>query len=84
MDKYSITDAGMETIATVKQLIDLFAARRVRAEDIGVDVERVNGWAKTGSIPAKYHWQVCRAARHRGIPITAEHLDMLHNEGARE
>lgn len=67
----------MEKVSTVKAFIDLFPTRRVLADDIGVEVDRVNGWAKTGSIPARFHWPVCRAANDRGIPVSAEDLDRM-------
>lgn len=68
----------MEQISTVKALIDLWPLRREAAQDFGVDTDRVNGWVKAGSIPARYHRRVCIAAERRGFPITADLIDRLH------
>lgn len=74
----------MEKIATIKQLIDLWPARKDLAKDVGVETDRVHGWAKAGSIPAKFHMLVCESANRRSYPVSAELLDRLHCEGSAE
>lgn len=78
MENFSIMQWLMEKISTIKQLIDLWGTRSQLAEDVGVNTERVNGWAREGSIPARYHRRVCLSGQARGFNISAELIDRLH------
>lgn len=73
----------MEKISTIKDLIDLWPTRADLADDVDASKDRVNGWAKAGSIPARYHHAVCESGVRRGFPITAELLDRLHHDAVR-
>ena len=74
----------MEHIPTIKQLIDLWPTRKVLAEDVGASKDRVDKWAQTGSIPAKFHARVIRAAGSRGFAVTADDLVRLHDQTSGE
>lgn len=74
----------MSKPVSIKDLIDLWPSRRELASDITalgseVDVERVHGWAKTNSIPAKYHRRLIQSAVARGIAVSADLLADLHD-----
>ena len=76
----------MEHISTIRDLIGLWPARRDLAEEIaesvGEDVgkltERINGWVRANSMPAKYHHAVIAAAQARDLAVTAELVVRLH------
>lgn len=74
----------MGHFTTVKSFIDAFPGRQALADDLSVlcgtpiTVDRIHKWALSGSIPAKYHLVVVRAAASRGVPVTAEQLDEMH------
>ena len=66
-------------IETVKDLIDLWPTRKVLAEDVATTKERVDKWAQTGSIPARFHAAVLRAATVRGFEVTADDIVRMHD-----
>lgn len=74
----------MDEISTVKQLIDRFPTRQALAAAVSrlggvpVSADRVHGWARFGSIPARFHRAVVLAAAEFGIGATADMLDALH------
>jgi len=70
----------MELPSTVKQLIDMWPTRKVLADEIGTSKERVDKWAQTGSIPARFHAAVLRAARQREFVVTADDIVRLHDQ----
>lgn len=70
----------MEQIPTVRHLIDLWPTRKVLAEDVAATKERVDKWAQTESIPAKFHARIIRSAATRGFPVTADDLVRLHDQ----
>ncbi len=70
----------MEQISTVKQLIDLWPARKVLAQEIGASKERVDKWAQSGSIPARFHAAILRAASARSFAVTADDIVRLHDQ----
>jgi hypothetical protein len=69
----------MEPITTIKQLIDLWPARRVLAEELATTKDRVDKWAQSGSIPARFHGPLLRAAARRGFSVTADDMVRLHD-----
>lgn len=70
----------MNSIATIKDLIDLWPARRDLAADIGVSLDRVHKWAQAQSIPARFHRRVLESAAVRGFSVTADDLVRLHDQ----
>ncbi|MEN9062868.1 hypothetical protein [Ponticoccus litoralis] len=75
----------MSNIETIRELLALWPSRRdIVAElamvhpGLNVTLHRVNKWAETGSIPAKYHLALIRSAKRRSLPVTAELLVKLH------
>lgn len=74
----------MEETSTVKGLIDRFPTRKALADAVSrlggvpVSTERVHGWAKAGSIPARFHRAFVLAAGEFGVAASAEMLDALH------
>lgn len=72
----------MEQISTVRQLVTLWPSRSAFAEDCGVPLERVHGWVRGSSIPARYHAAVLRGAVSRGFALTAEVLVAIHDKEA--
>lgn len=84
MEKYSITDQGMSKPSTIRSLIELWPSRREMAADVSVPfdevtAERVHGWVKSGSIPARYHRRIVLAAQKRGLAVDADLLADLHH-----
>ena len=68
-------------IAPIKTLIDSWPARRMLADEIGVNLESVHKWATAGRIPSKYQERVIRAAQKSGLHhITAEWMVRVHAE----
>lgn len=78
MEKTSIIDLGMDHFSSVCPLISQWPSRKGLAEDLGVTVDRVHKWAQANAIPAKYHYDLLRAANRRSIPLTAEVLTEMH------
>lgn len=75
------TGAGSEAVAlqSVQDIIGLWPRRQDLADELGVTLVRVHGWATTGSIPARYHRGLVLAARKRGWDVvTADLVDALH------
>jgi hypothetical protein len=76
---------GMDQIPTIRDLVNLWPTRADLAGEMTtlaasrpVSVHQVHKWAETGSIPAKYHFQLVAAARNRDFPVTADLLIRLH------
>ena len=69
----------MVEISSIRSVIDLWPARRALAEDVGVSESRVHNWAKSGTIPARYHARIVRAAMGRGLEVDAALLVRLHD-----
>lgn len=69
----------MTEISSIKNVIGLWPSRKVLADEIETTVGRVNKWAQTGSIPARFHARLLRSAVARGIHLTAEDLTRLHD-----
>lgn len=72
------------SIHDVKTIIALWPTRSALAGDIDrvedpVLVDRVHKWAQVGSIPPKYHGRIIRAARRRGLILTAEDVVAAHD-----
>jgi hypothetical protein len=78
MEVISISRKRMEQISSVRDLIDLWPARKGLADACGVPVARVHKWAEVGSIPAKYHLAVLNSALGAGYPVTADLMVRLH------
>lgn len=78
----------MEKISTVSGLIALWPRRADLADDITdqldgratVSVDVVHKWARSGSIPARFHYALLSAARSRGFDVTAELIVRVHGE----
>lgn len=69
---------------SVRSIIAAWPSRAALAEDMSVPtdpvtVERVNGWAKRGTIPSEYHARILRAALARSIPLTADQIIHAHD-----
>ena len=79
MEKTSITLHPMSTLVTIKELIDLWPTRKVVAEELATTKDRVDKWAQSGSIPARFHAPLLRAAHRRGFAVTADDLVRLHD-----
>lgn len=69
----------MSTFSTIKELIDLWPTRKALAEDLATTKERVDKWAQSGSIPARFHAPLIRAAVRRGFGVTADDMVRLHD-----
>lgn len=69
----------MTEISSIKALIQCWPSRKVLADDIEVSVDRVNKWAQTSSIPARFHARIIRSAVAREIVLTADDLARLHD-----
>lgn len=64
---------------TIKALIDLWPTRATCAHDVGVTKSRVDKWAQSNSIPARYHRRVVESAKVRGFAgVSADLLADLH------
>lgn len=74
----------MTEIASIRQLIDLWPTRKTLADDLGTSKERVDKWAQTGSIPARFHAGILRAAGQREFAVTADDLVRLHDQSEGE
>lgn len=75
----------MAEITSIKMLLKCWPTRKALADDIGVSKDRVDKWAQTESIPARYHAGVIRSALGRGFVVSAEDLVRLHDAtGAHE
>lgn len=72
----------MTEISSIKALIKCWPTRKDLADDLAVSKERVDKWAQTESIPARFHAAVIRAAAVRGIAVTAADLVRLHDSDA--
>lgn len=78
----------MEKISTVSDLIALWPRRADLASDITqalggrstVSVDVVHKWARSGSIPARFHFALLSAARDRGFEVTAELIVRVHGD----
>jgi len=75
----------MEAISNIRDLVNLWPTRSSLAEDLRifspgmkVTTDRVYKWAENGAIPAKYHFAVLTAGRHRGFGLSADQIVMLH------
>lgn len=85
MDVFSITHGAMEKsrtlpLETVRDLIALWPSRRVLGLSIGVDKARIDKWAQTESIPARYHRRIIEAAQNAGhLFVTADVLVEMHD-----
>ena len=67
------------THISIKALIKCWPTRKDLADDLVVSKERVDKWAQTESIPARYHAAVMRSACKRGIAVSADDLVRLHD-----
>ncbi|PIE10030.1 MAG: hypothetical protein CSA72_10475 [Rhodobacterales bacterium] len=81
----SIYDGVMIDVSSIKGLIGLWPKRAAMAEAVSeaqpllpVTVHQVNKWAEVGSIPAKYHHGIVRAAQAAGHQVTADLIVRLH------
>jgi len=75
----------MEAISSIRDLVNLWPTRSSLADDLQtfcpdlkVNTARVHKWAEHGAIPARYHFPVLMAGRHRGFTITADLIVRLH------
>jgi DNA-binding transcriptional regulator YiaG len=69
----------MIEISSIKALIKCWPSRKDLADDLVVSKERVDKWAQTASIPARFHARLIRAGNARGISVTADLLARLHD-----
>lgn len=72
----------MSDLHTVKDVIDLWPARKELASDLAperVSVDMVHKWARFQSIPAKFHQAILDAALLRSFPLDAETLVRVHS-----
>lgn len=69
----------MQQIISIKSLLKIWASRQVFADDVGVAKPRVDKWAQMNAIPARFHGAVLRAAKDRGVEISAQALVDLHD-----
>lgn len=74
----------MGTFASIRDVIAAWPTRRDLASDLGTTVDRVHKWAVTGTIPARYHARILRAAATRCIALTADDLVRVHDVGDAE
>lgn len=72
----------MEQISTVRGLVSLWPGRSEFAADCGVPLERVHGWVRANSIPARYHAEVLRAACARQLSVSAFDLVRIHDKAS--
>lgn len=77
----------MQTVNTAKDVISLWPNRPEMARDLNaehgepVTVDRIHKWAQSGMIPASYHARVIRAARARGLNLSADDMVRVHDAG---
>lgn len=71
----------MEQISTIRDLIDAWPSRKEFAADMGVSVERVQKWAQLGTIRPRFWARIIRHGLVRAIPVTADDLVRMHDEG---
>lgn len=69
----------MTQISTIRDVLDLWPCRKDLADDLGTTLDRVHKWAKSESIPARYHAGMLRAAERRGFDLCADDLVRLHD-----
>ena len=69
----------MSKLSSIKEVIDLWPTRKVLAEDLETTKDRVDKWAQSGSIPARFHAPLLRAADRRGFVVTADDMVRLHD-----
>ncbi|WP_420023739.1 carph-isopro domain-containing protein [Cereibacter azotoformans] len=63
----------------ITQLIAAWPKRQALADEIGVSVDAVHKWARSGRIPSDWQDAVVKAARARGIEFaTAEWMLAAH------
>jgi len=74
-----------EAISSIRDLVNMWPTRASLVEDLRwfspglkVNTPQVHKWAANGTIPAKYHFLVLSAGRHRGFLIDAELMVRLH------
>lgn len=65
---------GMDKLTTFRDLIDTWPDRTTFAEDIGKSKAVVDKYAQGRPIPADRFQRIVRAAKKRGILVTAEDL----------
>lgn len=75
----------MNEVPSIRDLVNLWPSRAALVDEMSrvpprraVSIHQVNKWAVTGSIPAKYHYQLVQAAEARRLPVTADVLVRLH------
>lgn len=72
----------MTVPTSIAAVIDLWPTRKDLAVELGLSPDRIHKWAQNGTIPAKFHLPVIRAAAARGFPVTADLLAELHHQPA--
>lgn len=76
----------MPDLHTVKDVLSLWPARPELERDLNaqpgraVTLDRIHKWAQSGVIPAGYHARLLRAAKTRGLSLTADDLVRVHDE----
>ena len=68
----------MDKLDCIKNLIDMWPSRRVLADEVGVNTDRVHKWALNNAIPAGFHARVIERGVARGFPIDADLIVQLH------
>lgn len=75
----------MDTISSIRELINLWPTRAELANDLNIacaslraSAAQVHKWAEKGSIPSKYHHHVLTSGQARGFAISAALLVSLH------
>lgn len=64
----------------IKNLMAEWPSRAAFADDLSVKIDRVHKWAQSGSIPQAYLLLVVKAAKGRGIDLTAEGILKMHQQ----
>lgn len=77
---------NMTDVETIKDLINLWPTRADLALDLTavlgehrVSADQVHKWARSNSIPARFHFAVVRAGTKRGFDVTADAIARLHS-----
>jgi hypothetical protein len=76
--------AHHSNIETVADILRLWPSRPALADDITEDGDavtagRIHKWARSESIPSRYHGRILRAAQRRGYALSPEDLVRAHD-----
>lgn len=75
----------MDTVSSIRDLIALWPTRIALLDDLRaacptlkVTIHQINKWAEKDSIRAQYHFALLKAARTRGLDVSADLIVALH------